>query len=205
MADSTPGSNIFMDLRLALKRKGWRGVFWTMLTHPGNQAIALYRVYRWLYLHGFERSAAIGMRLNYFLCGVEINYEAEIGPDFHLDHPIGVFIHRRCRIGRGVRLYSHCMVGAHGEPGNDNFVDIRDYAQIYHGSMVGANVTVGEFSEIGLGSIVRTHDIPPYAVAIGAPVRVIRVKGEPVNPDDYKNYKYDPADYKGPPVSIDHL
>ncbi|MBN1288973.1 MAG: hypothetical protein JXA49_04975 [Actinobacteria bacterium] len=205
MADEGSRSNIINDFRLAMKRKGWRGVFWSLLLHPGNQAIALYRIYRWLYLHGFERLAALGMRLNYFFCGVEINYEAEIGPDFHLDHPIGVLIHRRCRIGKGVRLYSHCMVGAHGEPGNDNFVDIRDYAQIYHGAIVGADVTVGEFAEVGLHSVARTHDIPPYAVAIGAPARVVKVKGKPVDPGDFKDYKYDSSDYEGPPVSIDHL
>lgn len=203
--DEKPKSNIITDFRLAMKRKGLRGVFWSLLVHPGNQAIALYRIYRWLYLHGFERLAAVGMRLNYFFCGVEINPQAEIGADFHLDHPIGTLIHRRCRIGRGVHLHSHCMVGGHGDPGNDNFVDIRDYAQIYHGAIVGADVTVGEFAQVGLHAVARTHDIPPYSIAVGAPARIIKINGETVNPDDYKNYKYDPADYKGPPVSIDHL
>jgi hypothetical protein len=40
-------------------------------------------------------------------------------------------------------------------------------------------------------------------VVVGNPARVIKVEGKKVNPDDYKGYKYDPADFHGPPPEHD--
>ncbi len=92
----TQTENHFLtDLKLALKRKGAGGLVRDIFLHPGNQAIALYRVYRWLYLKGHVNLAFLGYRLNYFFCGVEINPDADIGPDFHLDHPLAVLIRAR--------------------------------------------------------------------------------------------------------------
>lgn len=196
-------AHFLTDLRLALKRKGLGGLVRDILLHPGNQAIALYRIYRWLYLRGHVYLAFLGYRLNYLLCGVEIHPDAEIGPDFHLDHPVAVLIGRRTRIGKGVRIYSHVAVGAVGLPEEDPFMDIRDYVQIYHGAMVGGSATIGEYAQIGLNAVVWNQDVPPYAVVVGNPGRVIRIWDKKVNPDDYKDYKYDPADYHGPPVEED--
>lgn len=195
-------SHFLSDLRLAMKRKGFGGLLRDILLHPGNQAIALYRLYRALYLKGHTFLAEIGYRLNLFLCDVEINPDADIGPDFHLDHALSILIGRGTRLGRGVRIYSHVAVGALGLPGTDPFMDVRDYVQIYHGAMVGGNCIIGEFAQISLNAVVLDRDIPPYAVVVGNPGQVVKIRDERVNPDDYKNYKYDPADYTGPPFDM---
>ena len=195
-------SHLLSDLRLAIKRKGIGRLSRDILLHPGNQAIAFYRLYRWLYLHGHTFLAYLGYRLNFFLCDVEINPEADIGPDFHLDHALAVLIGRRTRLGRGVRIYSHVAVGALGVPGTDPFMDVRKYVQIYHGAMVGGNCIIGEFAQIGLNAVVLDRDIPPYAVVVGNPGLIVKVGDKRVNPNDYKDYKYDPADYHGPPFDI---
>lgn len=191
-------SSIVEDLRTAIARKGFGGLMRDMLLHPGNQAIALYRIYRWLYLRGHTNLAFLGYRLNYLLCGIEINPDADIAPDFHLDHPVSVLIGRWTRLGRGVRIYSHVAVGALGQPGTSPFMDVREGVQIYHGAMVGGDCTIGEYAQIGINASVLDRDIPPYAVVIGH-CRVVKVDGRRVNPDDYLHYKYDPADYHGPP------
>ncbi len=203
MAEKESTSHFLTDLKLALKRKGIKRLAQDILFHPGNQAIALYRLYRALYLRGFTTLAFLGYRLNYFLCGVEIHPDADIGPDFHLDHPLAVLIHRRTRIGKGVRIYSHVALGAVGLPETNPFMDVRDYVQIYHGAMVGGSATIGEFAEIGLNAVVWDQDVPPYATVVGNPGRVIKIAGKRVNPDDYKGYKYNPADYHGPPEYLD--
>lgn len=197
------GSSHFLsDLRLAVRRKGPGGLARAIFLHPGNQAIALYRVYRWLYLRGHTFLAEIGYRLNFLLCDVEINPDADIGPDFHLDHALSVLIGRRTRLGRGVRIYSHVAVGALGLPDSDPFMDVRDYVQIYHGAMVGGNCVIGEFAQIGLNAVVLDRDIPPYAVVVGNPGRVVKIGDRKVNPDDYVDYSYDPSDYHGPPFDL---
>jgi serine acetyltransferase len=195
------------DARLALRRKGFGGLARSIFLHPGNQAIALYRVYRFLYLRGHTFLAELGYRLNFFLCDVEINPDADIGPDFHLDHPLSVLIGRSTKIGRGVRIYSHVAVGALGLPGTKPFMDVKDYVQIYHGAMVGGNCVIGEFAQIGLNAVVLNRDIPPYAIVVGNPAQVVKIWDKRVNPDDYKDYKYDPADYHGlpPGIEVDEL
>jgi len=192
-------SSSLTDLKLALRRKGLGGLVRDILLHPGIQAIALYRVYRALYLRGHMFLAGILYRLNIFLCDVEINPDAEIGSDFHLDHPVSVLIGRKTRIGKGVRIYSHVAVGALGEEGTNPFMDVLDYVQIYHGAMVGGNCVIGEYAQIGLNAVVLDQDIPPYAIVVGNPAKVVKILDEKVNPDDYKDYKYDPSDYHGPP------
>ena len=198
MAGEETTSNFTTDLRIALKRKGMGGLVRDILLHPGNQAIALYRIYRMLYLKGHVYLAFLGYRLNYFLCGVEMHPDAEIGPDFHLDHPVATLIGRRTRIGKGVRIYSHVAVGAIGLPEDNPFMDVRDYVQIYHGAMVGGNCIIGEYAQIGLNAVILDQDVPPYAIVVGNPAQVVKIKDTKVNPKDYKGYKYDPADYTGP-------
>lgn len=203
MEERKPGSHFLSDLRLALKRKGPGGLARDIFLHPGNQAIALYRVYRWLYLRGHTFLAHLGYRLNFFLCDVEINPDADIGPDFHLDHALSVLIGRQTRLGRGVRIYSHVAVGALGLPGTRPFMDVRDHAQIYHGAMVGGNCVIGEYAQIGLNAVVLDRDIPPYAVVVGNPGKVVKIGDRRVDPDDYTDYRYDPADYHGPPSELE--
>ena len=199
MAEREKAANILADLKLALRRKGTGGLVRDILLHPGNQAIALYRLYRWLYLRGHIYLAFLGYRLNYFLCGVEIHPDADIGPDFHLDHPLAVLIGRRTRIGTGVRIYSHVAVGAVGLPEENPFMDVRDHVQIYHGAMVGGSAIIGEYAQIGLNAVVWNQDVPPYAVVVGNPARVVKIGDRKVNPEEYRNYRYDPSDYHGPP------
>jgi serine O-acetyltransferase len=196
-------SHFVEDLRLALKRKGIGNLARDVLLHPGNQAIAFYRIYRGLYLKGHMNLAFLGYRLNYFLCGVEIHPDAEIGPDFHLDHPLAVLIGRQTRLGTGVRIYSHVAVGAVGLPEEKPFMDVRDYVQIYHGAMVGGSAIIGEYAEIGLNAVVWNQDVPPYSVVVGNPAQVIKVEGKKVDPKDYRGYKYDPTDFHGPPPEHD--
>jgi acetyltransferase-like isoleucine patch superfamily enzyme len=51
--------------------------------------------------------------------------------------------------------------------------------EVYFGCnvVVLAGVTIGRGAVIGAGSVV-THDIPPNAVAVGSPARVVRMRGE---------------------------
>ncbi len=69
----------------------------------------------------------------------------------------------------------------HGTPGiDDNGYDTQPI-EIGKGAWVGPQVTIfrgikiGEGAVIGAGSIV-THDVPPYAVAYGAPAKVIKYR-----------------------------
>ncbi len=52
---------------------------------------------------------------------------------------------------------------------------------VKHGASIGSNatilcgITIGEYATVGAGSVV-THDVPPRAVVVGNPARIIRIE-----------------------------
>ncbi|MDB9372508.1 acyltransferase [Nodularia sphaerocarpa] len=97
-----------------------------------------------------------------------------------------------CIAGPGnIKIGKHCMIASHTGiyANNHKFTDptkpirdqgvtrkgivIEDDCWLGHGVTVLDGVTIGKGSVIGAGSVVN-KDIPPYSVAVGAPVRVIK-------------------------------
>ncbi|MEA5583688.1 acyltransferase [Nodularia harveyana UHCC-0300] len=97
-----------------------------------------------------------------------------------------------CIAGPGnIRIGKHCMIASHSGiyANNHKFADltqpiryqgvtrkgilIEDDCWLGHGVTVLDGVTIGQGSVIGAGSVVN-KDVPPYSVAVGSPVRVIK-------------------------------
>jgi lipopolysaccharide O-acetyltransferase len=90
------------------------------------------------------------------------------------------------RIGRGVLMASFVYISDHDHDWSDPDdpvilnarvraapVEIGDFVWLGERVIVLKGVTIGPHSIIGAGSVV-TRDVPPHAVAAGAPARVIR-------------------------------
>ncbi len=103
----------------------------------------------------------------------------------------GVFVHaagdvtigNRVGIGPFVKIFT----SYHGEVGRDvpilasplTFapVVIEDDSDVGIGSIVLPGVRVGRGAQVGAGSVV-TRDVPPYAVVVGNPARLLRYRPE---------------------------
>jgi acetyltransferase-like isoleucine patch superfamily enzyme len=113
---------------------------------------------------------------------VTIGDHSEIGPYCVLWGAGGI------TIGSNVHIGSHVSISAHEgvqiKPENLDIwkpldfefapVVIEDHVLICSGTSIAPGVRIGHHSIIGCGSAV-VKDIPPYAVAGGAPARVIRL------------------------------
>ena len=112
---------------------------------------------------------------------VTIGDNSEIGPYCALWGAGGI------KIGSNVHIGSHVSISAHEgrqvkpddldvmKPLDFDFapVVIEDHVLVCSGTSIAPGVRIGHHSIIGCGSAV-VKDIPPYAVAAGAPARVIR-------------------------------
>lgn len=95
--------------------------------------------------------------------------------------------------GGGIQIGSHVLIGQSVNIHSENHI-FQDGARLiceqgveYHGVTIGDdvwigskatildNVHIGQGAVIGAGSVV-TRDIPPYAVAVGVPAKVIRYR-----------------------------
>ncbi|MBQ8830082.1 MAG: acyltransferase [Oscillospiraceae bacterium] len=76
-------------------------------------------------------------------------------------------------ISQGCRIFAHdASVGYLTRSTRVGIVEIGDHCFIGAGTIVMPNVRIGEWSIVGVGSVV-TKDIPPHSVAAGNPARVI--------------------------------
>jgi acetyltransferase-like isoleucine patch superfamily enzyme len=76
-----------------------------------------------------------------------------------------------------------------------NKIEERKLIQIGNDVFIGANVTVldgitiGDGAVIGAGAVV-SKDIPPYAIAIGCPIQIIKYRFAPEIVDSLKNSRW---------------
>lgn len=95
------------------------------------------------------------------------------------------------QIWDGLRIEDDVFIGPNATFSNDRFPRSRQHLDKYpittirRGASVGANatilpgLTIGQHSMVGAGAVV-THSVPPYAVVMGNPARIVRyVSGHP--------------------------
>jgi serine O-acetyltransferase len=107
-----------------------------------------------------------------FAFATSIPYTAAIGDNTYFNNwGMGIVIHRRVVIGKNCRVGHGVTIGGRSEHhevpviGNDVLIGV--------GATILGPVKVGDHATVGAHSVV-IDDVPPYAVVVGAPARVVK-------------------------------
>jgi serine O-acetyltransferase len=141
-----------------------------ILSYPGLEAIAIYRIAHELHIQGVPLIPRIMTEFAHVRTGIDIHPGAEIGDSFFIDHGTGVVIGETCSIGNNVRIYQGVTLGAlsfkkdkDGKlfKGIKRHPTIEDNVIIYAGATIlGGETVIGRNSVIG-GNVWLVDSVPP--------------------------------------------
>lgn len=126
----------------------------------------------------FRRRMGIVAKLfsmaNIVLFGVEVSPKVQIGGGLFLPHTVGTVLGAEL-IGNNVTILQGVTLGT-PEPDRGFTVSLRpvigNNVLIGAGAKIIGRITVGDYAKVGANSVVL-QDVPPYALAVGVPARII--------------------------------
>jgi len=160
-----------------------------LLCYPGLWAVWIHRVSHWLWGHHLRLLARVLSQVGRFYTGVDIHPGALIGKRLFIDHATGVVIGETALVGSDVTMYQGVTLGGTGKGHGKRHPTICDRVFIGNNANILGDVTVGENSRVGAGSVVLS-DVPPNSTVVGVPAHIVYRNGERVlitDPHDIKD------------------
>lgn len=150
-----------------------------LLFYPGLHALWLHRLAHYLWTHKLRLLARSISHLARVFTMIEIHPGATIGKRFFIDHGAGVVIGETAEVGNDVLMYQGVVLGGTTLEKKKRHPTIGDNVVIGAAAILLGPITVGDSARIGANSVV-VRSVPPGAVVVGVPGRVVEDKGKPV-------------------------
>ena len=183
-------SRIREDIQSVLERDpAARSTVEVLLCYPGLWAVWFHRVSHPLYRAHLYLPARLLSQLARFLTGVDIHPGALLGRRLFIDHATGVVIGETAIVGSDVTLYQGVTLGGTGKQHGKRHPTVCDGVFIGNNANILGNITVGENSRVGAGSVVLS-DVPPNSTVVGVPAHIVYRAGQRVlitDPHDIKD------------------
>jgi serine O-acetyltransferase len=181
-ADGRPGMSTPVSLMALLKSdleryyhyygrpgrrvRGWQ--VWRNFLNPRCAPVALYRLARSCQKNGLSPVAKLLTWWNFFLFGVEISSNCDIGPYFFMPHCSGTVIGAN-RIGSYAVIYHNVTLGAKAvEPAHDERPVVGDHCFIASGAKIIGAIALGDDVTVGANAVV-TRSSGSSVVLTGIP------------------------------------
>lgn len=159
-----------------------------LLCYPGLHGLWAHRINHWLWTHGLRFPARFLSQVARLLTGIEIHPGAQIGRRLFIDHGMGVVIGETAIVGDDVTLYQGVTLGGTGKEKGKRHPTIMNRVVIGTGARVLGNITIGENSRIGAGSVVL-RNIPENSTVVGVPGHIVLRNGKRVVITDPKEIR----------------
>jgi serine O-acetyltransferase len=160
-----------------------------MLCYPGLWAVWIHRVSHKLWGAKLRLPARILSQVGRFFTGVDIHPGALLGRRLFIDHATGVVIGETAIVGPDVTIYQGVTLGGTGKGHGKRHPTICAGVFIGNNANILGNITVGENSRVGAGSVVLA-DVPPNSTVVGVPAHIVYRNGERIlvtDPHDIKD------------------
>jgi serine O-acetyltransferase len=159
------------------------------LCYPGLWAVWTHRISHVLWGAGLRLPARLLSQVARFYTGVDIHPGALLGRRLFIDHATGVVIGETAIVGSDVTMYQGVTLGGTGKQHGKRHPTLCDGVFVGNNANILGNITVGENSRVGAGSVVLA-DVPPNSTVVGVPAHIVYRNGERVlitDPHDIKD------------------
>ena len=149
-----------------------------LICYQGLHAVWGHRIAHWFWV---RRLHLIGRMISQFVrtqTGIEIHPGATIGPQFFIDHGMGVVIGETAEVGKGVTLYHGVTLGGTSLNKGKRHPTLEDHVVVGAGAKVLGDIVIGANSRIGANAVV-IKSVPPNSVVVGVPGQVVRSDPRP--------------------------
>ena len=160
-----------------------------LLCYPGLWAVWIHRVSFQLWRMHLRLPARMLSQIGRFFTGVDIHPGALLGRRLFIDHATGVVIGETAIVGSDVTIYQGVTLGGTGKGHGKRHPTVCDGVFIGNNANVLGNITVGQNSRVGAGSVVL-NDVPPNSTVVGVPAHIVYRSGKRVlitDPHDIKD------------------
>jgi serine O-acetyltransferase len=177
------------DIRAVRERDpAARSLFEVLLCYPGLHAVWGYRLTHSLWGAGLRFPARLLSQLVRLLTGIEIHPAAQLGRRLFIDHGMGVVIGETAIVGDDVTLYQGVTLGGTGKQRGKRHPTLCDRVFVGNNANILGDITIGENSRVGAGSVVL-QDVPPNSTVVGVPAHIIYREGKRVLITDPRDVK----------------
>jgi len=167
-----------------------------LLANQGLWVMARYRIRRWvmLYVHVpvlrqvLRSLCFISQKIVEVMTHCEVPDKAQIGPGMFMPHAYCIVIHQDTQIGELCTISQDVTIGTGGRGEKKGVPVLGDRVYIAPGARAFGALTIGSDVAVGANAVV-TKSLPPKAVAVGIPAKVISEKGSA----DLITYRNQPA------------
>jgi serine O-acetyltransferase len=160
-----------------------------ILCYPGLWAVWFHRLSHALWRIKLPLLARIVSQIARFFTGVDIHPGALLGRRLFIDHATGVVIGETAIVGSDVTIYQGVTLGGTGKGHGKRHPTVCDGVFIGNNANVLGDITVGQNSRVGAGSVVLS-DVPPNSTVVGVPAHIVYRGGQRVlitDPHDIKD------------------
>lgn len=119
----------------------------TMLLSLGGWSVIMYRLSRFLHLHGLDFFGQVVQLVNHIVTGAELSRKSDIGPGLRILHPTAILIGPGIKIGANASICQNVTVSPNvngpATPRIGEWLWASAGAAIYGGVILGDHVWVG--------------------------------------------------------------